>query len=262
MPGSSPKVRARKPRSASREPLSRERIAVAALELIDRVGIDDFSTRRLGAALGCEAMALYNHYPSKDAVLDAVVDRMMQKLQGQTAPQPQAPVQAQPQSPVQPVPQPPVAAQPQPSAAAQPNPSAIAAQCRLLDTAGRFDEAFARYASANAVVRQNWPQNGDGFDAKLFSGSVNRLIEAYTPKRLADAAAKQDKAALRAMIMDGAPVASGVATPVSTSSVTMRDAPSRSTIATSARAPNTAALASTAPPNDPTRSGSVPGLHA
>jgi tetratricopeptide (TPR) repeat protein len=60
---------------------------------------------------------------------------------------------------------------------------------RLLDTAGRFDEAFARYASANAVVRQNWPQNGDGFDAKLFSGSVNRLIEAYTPKRLADAAA-------------------------------------------------------------------------
>ncbi len=63
-----------------REPLTRDRIANAALELIELVGLEEFSTRRLGAALGCEAMALYNHYPSKEAVLDAVVDRMMRKL--------------------------------------------------------------------------------------------------------------------------------------------------------------------------------------
>ena len=63
-----------------REPLTRDRIAAAALDLIEKIGLEAFSTRRLGAALGCEAMALYNHYPSKDAVLDAVVERMMRKL--------------------------------------------------------------------------------------------------------------------------------------------------------------------------------------
>jgi AcrR family transcriptional regulator len=63
-----------------REPLTRDRIAVTALDLIEKIGLEAFSTRRLGAALGCEAMALYNHYPSKGAVLDAVVERMMRKL--------------------------------------------------------------------------------------------------------------------------------------------------------------------------------------
>ncbi len=63
-----------------REPLTRDRIATSALDLIEKIGLEAFSTRRLGAALGCEAMALYNHYPSKDAVLDAVVERMMRKL--------------------------------------------------------------------------------------------------------------------------------------------------------------------------------------
>lgn len=33
--------------------------------------------RRLGDALGCEAMSLYNHYPSKAHVLDALVDRVL-----------------------------------------------------------------------------------------------------------------------------------------------------------------------------------------
>lgn len=80
-----PKTSAQRPKKPrlgrkGREPLTRDRIATTALELIERVGLDVFSTRRLGAALGCEAMALYNHYPSKDAVLDAVVERMMAKL--------------------------------------------------------------------------------------------------------------------------------------------------------------------------------------
>jgi len=60
----------------TREPLSQERIAKTSLELIDEIGLEDFSTRRLGAALGCEAMAIYNHFPSKEALLDAVVDRL------------------------------------------------------------------------------------------------------------------------------------------------------------------------------------------
>jgi AcrR family transcriptional regulator len=63
-----------------REPLTQERIAKTSLELIDQIGLEDFSTRRLGAALGCEAMAIYNHFPSKDALLDAVVDRLLREV--------------------------------------------------------------------------------------------------------------------------------------------------------------------------------------
>jgi len=63
-----------------REPLTQERIAKTSLELIDAIGLDDFSTRRLGAALGCEAMAIYNHFASKDALLDAVVDRLFREV--------------------------------------------------------------------------------------------------------------------------------------------------------------------------------------
>jgi AcrR family transcriptional regulator len=65
---------------ASLGPLTRDIIAEAALRLIDRQGIEDFSTRKLGAELGCEAMAFYNHYPNKDAILDAVVDRIISKV--------------------------------------------------------------------------------------------------------------------------------------------------------------------------------------
>jgi AcrR family transcriptional regulator len=57
--------------------LTAERIRDVALSLIDRGGLDEFSTRKLGEALGCEAMAIYYYYPSKEALLDAVVDQMM-----------------------------------------------------------------------------------------------------------------------------------------------------------------------------------------
>jgi AcrR family transcriptional regulator len=62
-----------------REPLSRDRIVTAALLLIDAVGLEAFTTRGLGKKLGCEAMAIYNHFASKDELLDAVADRLMSK---------------------------------------------------------------------------------------------------------------------------------------------------------------------------------------
>ena len=62
-----------------REPLSRDRIASTALALIDAHGLEELSTRQIGRALGCEAMAIYNHFASKDVLLDAVVDRIMRK---------------------------------------------------------------------------------------------------------------------------------------------------------------------------------------
>ncbi|MCX5744790.1 MAG: TetR/AcrR family transcriptional regulator [Proteobacteria bacterium] len=57
--------------------LSPERIRTVALELIDRHGLDAFSTRKLGIALGCEAMAIYWYYRSKEDLLDAVVDELV-----------------------------------------------------------------------------------------------------------------------------------------------------------------------------------------
>lgn len=60
--------------------LSHDAIRAAALRLIDDNGLEEFSTRKLGAALGCEAMAIYWYYPSKEAVLDAVVDLLMEDV--------------------------------------------------------------------------------------------------------------------------------------------------------------------------------------
>jgi AcrR family transcriptional regulator len=76
----SPPRKRTRPRTRSPLPLSRDRIARAALELIDSQGLEDFSTRKLGAYIGCEAMAFYNHFPSKDALLDAVVEQMVAKV--------------------------------------------------------------------------------------------------------------------------------------------------------------------------------------
>ena len=55
-----------------RPPLTRERIVRAALELVDRSGLDALTMRRLGAALGVEAMSLYKHVPNKRAILDGI----------------------------------------------------------------------------------------------------------------------------------------------------------------------------------------------
>ena len=63
-----------------RQPLNPERIAVAALAFIDERGLEEMSVRNLGAALGVEGMALYKHYPSKEAILDAVAEQLILEL--------------------------------------------------------------------------------------------------------------------------------------------------------------------------------------
>jgi AcrR family transcriptional regulator len=63
-----------------REPLNKARIAQAGLDFIDEHGLDALSTRRLGAQLGVEAMALYRHFPSKEALLDAVAELLVLQI--------------------------------------------------------------------------------------------------------------------------------------------------------------------------------------
>jgi len=72
---------ARKPATAAREPLSRERIVQVALELVQRDGLAQLSTRRLGQQLGCEAMSIYHHFPSKAHLLDALVDHAIASIE-------------------------------------------------------------------------------------------------------------------------------------------------------------------------------------
>jgi AcrR family transcriptional regulator len=52
-------------RKVAAQTLTKSLIATEALALIDAEGLDAFSTRKLGARLGVEAMALYHHFPSK-----------------------------------------------------------------------------------------------------------------------------------------------------------------------------------------------------
>lgn len=60
--------------------LSRQRIVDAATELIDAEGLGAFSMRRLAAELGVRGPSLYNHFKTKDEILDAVADAITAKV--------------------------------------------------------------------------------------------------------------------------------------------------------------------------------------
>lgn len=64
-----------------RQPLTQERVLRAALDLADQQGLAQLSMRSLGAALGVQAMSLYNHVANKDALLDGIVDRVVSEIQ-------------------------------------------------------------------------------------------------------------------------------------------------------------------------------------
>ncbi|MFG2818207.1 TetR/AcrR family transcriptional regulator [Kitasatospora sp. NPDC048365] len=57
--------------------LSRGRIVSTALALVDAEGLDGLSTRRLATELSVSGPSLYNHFATKDELLDAVVDSVM-----------------------------------------------------------------------------------------------------------------------------------------------------------------------------------------
>jgi AcrR family transcriptional regulator len=66
--------------ATKRKPLSRERILEAALDLVDAHGIEALSMRKLGQALGYEAMSLYNHVSNKDDLLDGILDLVLAEM--------------------------------------------------------------------------------------------------------------------------------------------------------------------------------------
>ncbi len=61
-------------------PLSRQELVDEALAIVDEEGLDALTMRHLAERLGLEAMSLYHHVPSKDALLDLTVDRMRSEM--------------------------------------------------------------------------------------------------------------------------------------------------------------------------------------
>src|ERR1700756_924449 len=57
-----------------RAPLNRDRVLRAAVSLADADGLPSLTMRRLGEALGVEAMSLYNHISGKSDLLDGMID--------------------------------------------------------------------------------------------------------------------------------------------------------------------------------------------
>lgn len=51
-----------------------QKIAKAARKLLDKEGAEGVTTRRVAAAVGITAMALYRHYANRDALLNALAD--------------------------------------------------------------------------------------------------------------------------------------------------------------------------------------------
>jgi AcrR family transcriptional regulator len=69
------------PSKASRTPLDRDRLLRAAIQLADQGGIEALTMRRLGHALGVEAMSLYYYVQSKEDLLGALIDLVFAEIE-------------------------------------------------------------------------------------------------------------------------------------------------------------------------------------
>lgn len=59
-------------------PLTRERIIAAAIAMADRDGFEAVTLRRIAADLGVHVTSLYNHVPTWDAVVDGMVEALIE----------------------------------------------------------------------------------------------------------------------------------------------------------------------------------------
>ena len=66
-------------RGLRRGALTTDRIVSEALRILDEDGIGGFSLPKLGVALGADPTAIYRHFPSKDDLVLAVADRLIEE---------------------------------------------------------------------------------------------------------------------------------------------------------------------------------------
>jgi len=67
--------------SATRLPLSRDRILERGIQIADADGVDALTMRRLADDLGFEAMSLYRHVKNKDDVLGGILDAVLAEIE-------------------------------------------------------------------------------------------------------------------------------------------------------------------------------------
>jgi AcrR family transcriptional regulator len=61
--------------------LTRGQVVRAALALADENGLESLTMRKLGEAVGVEAMSLYNHVANKAALLDGMIDLVFSEIE-------------------------------------------------------------------------------------------------------------------------------------------------------------------------------------
>jgi len=63
-----------------KSPLTPTRVIAAAVSLADEIGVDALTIRKLAAALEVKPMTIYHHVPSKEAIIDAMVDSVFAEI--------------------------------------------------------------------------------------------------------------------------------------------------------------------------------------
>ncbi len=58
--------------------IDRQLVMTAALDLLDRGGLEGLTMRKLADALGVQAPALYWHFPNKQALLDEMAESLLE----------------------------------------------------------------------------------------------------------------------------------------------------------------------------------------
>jgi AcrR family transcriptional regulator len=68
-------------KDTQRPSLTRERILTGAVELVDEIGIEAFTIRRLAVALDVKPMTIYHYVPSKEKIIDGMVDSVFSEIE-------------------------------------------------------------------------------------------------------------------------------------------------------------------------------------
>jgi AcrR family transcriptional regulator len=61
----------------TRKPLSKDNYVQAAMEFVDNNGISALTMRALGEKLGVDPTAVYRHFPNKEHLVNAMLDRLL-----------------------------------------------------------------------------------------------------------------------------------------------------------------------------------------
>jgi AcrR family transcriptional regulator len=67
--------------NAPRDPLTKERVLQAAIQVADQDGLGALTMRRLGKDLGFEAMAIYKHVANKEEILEGMLEQVVGRIE-------------------------------------------------------------------------------------------------------------------------------------------------------------------------------------